>query len=139
MTGRPQLPQRFATAYHQCRWNYNSETDVSEVDDGFDRNGIPYDVLWLDIEHTDGKRYFTWDPVKFPTPVRMQDDLRAKGRRMVTITDPHIKNDGGYEVSKLASQLDLFVKKADGSVFEGWCWPGTGIFNIRGFELVGFF
>ena len=26
------------------------------VDDGFDEHDIPYDVLWLDIEHTDGKR-----------------------------------------------------------------------------------
>ena len=26
------------------------------VDNGFDENDIPYDVLWLDIEHTDGKR-----------------------------------------------------------------------------------
>jgi mannosyl-oligosaccharide alpha-1,3-glucosidase len=33
---------------------------------------IPYDVLWLDIEHTDGKRYFTWDKHTFPDPIRMQ-------------------------------------------------------------------
>ncbi len=24
------------------------------------------DVMWLDIEHTDGKKYFTWDGRKFP-------------------------------------------------------------------------
>ena len=27
------------------------------VDEGFDQHDIPYDVLWLDIEHTDGKRW----------------------------------------------------------------------------------
>ena len=42
--------------YHQCRWNYNDEADVAAVDGGFDAHDIPYDVLWLDIEHTDGKR-----------------------------------------------------------------------------------
>ena len=26
------------------------------VDKNFDLHDIPYDVLWLDIEHTDGKR-----------------------------------------------------------------------------------
>ena len=26
------------------------------VDKGFDEHDIPYDVLWLDIEHTDGKK-----------------------------------------------------------------------------------
>jgi alpha 1,3-glucosidase len=57
LTGLPAMPQQFAVAYHQCRWNYKSETDVTQVDSGFDENDIPYDVLWLDIEHTDGKKY----------------------------------------------------------------------------------
>lgn len=43
--------------YHQCRWNYNDEADTLAVDAGFDEHDIPYDVIWLDIEHTDGKRY----------------------------------------------------------------------------------
>jgi alpha-glucosidase (family GH31 glycosyl hydrolase) len=32
----------------------------------FDEHDIPMDVMWLDIEHTDGKKYFTWDARKFP-------------------------------------------------------------------------
>ncbi len=39
-----------------CRWNYRDEADVRAVDAGFDTHAIPYDVLWLDIEHTNGKR-----------------------------------------------------------------------------------
>jgi hypothetical protein len=27
------------------------------VDAGFDEHSLPYDVIWLDIEHTDGKRW----------------------------------------------------------------------------------
>lgn len=30
--------------------------DVKQVDANFDVHDIPYDVLWLDIEHTDGKK-----------------------------------------------------------------------------------
>ena len=33
-----------------------------KVDRNFDKYDMPYDVLWLDIEHTDGKRYFTCPP-----------------------------------------------------------------------------
>jgi len=29
---------------------------VGSVDAGFDEHDIPLDVIWLDIEHTDGKR-----------------------------------------------------------------------------------
>ena len=31
------------------------------VEGKFDEHDIPMDVMWLDIEHTDGKKYFTWD------------------------------------------------------------------------------
>ena len=51
------MPQYFALGYHQCRWNYKDEADVKAVDTTMDLNNIPYDVIWLDIEHTDGKRH----------------------------------------------------------------------------------
>lgn len=68
----------FSLAYQQCRWNYNDEEDVAGVHSGFDEHDIPMDAIWLDIEHTDGKKYFTWDPVKFPNPKQMIDQLDAK-------------------------------------------------------------
>ena len=34
----------------------HTPTLTHSVDNGFDEHDIPYDVLWLDIEHTDGKR-----------------------------------------------------------------------------------
>ncbi|KAJ3384794.1 hypothetical protein HDU84_002633 [Entophlyctis sp. JEL0112] len=124
-TGRSAMPQHFAIGYHQCRWNYLDEQDVHDVDANFDVYDIPYDVLWLDIEHTDGKRYFTWDKVKFAHPKQMQEELAVKGRKMVTIIDPHIKSDSGFSVSKKATDLGLWVKNKDNNDFDGWCWPGT--------------
>ena len=46
-------------------------------------------------------RYFTWDLAKFPNPAEMQNKLAAKGRKMVTIIDPHIKRDGNYHIHKV--------------------------------------
>lgn len=125
LAGRPFLPPLWAVAYHQCRWNYNDEADVRAVDAGFEARDFPYDVIWLDIEHTDGKRYFTWDARKFPDPARMQEDLAARGHRTVVIIDPHIKVDKNYEVYADARAADLFVHTHGGDTFEGWCWPGT--------------
>ncbi|KAF3791765.1 putative glucan 1-3-alpha-glucosidase [Nymphaea thermarum] len=124
-TGTPAMPQLFATAYHQCRWNYRDEEDVAQVDAKFDEFDIPYDVLWLDIEHTQGKKYFTWDKVLFPDPEGMQKKLAAKGRKMVTIVDPHIKRDDSYKIHKEASEKGYYVKDSSGSDFDGWCWPGS--------------
>lgn len=126
LTGFQALPQEFSLAYHQCRWNYKDEADVKQVDQGFDDHDIPYDTLWLDIEHTDGKKYFTWDSSLFPDPIGMQNRLKAKGRKMVTIIDPHIKRDSGYHVHKDAEAQDLYVHDASGTKpYEGWCWPGS--------------
>ncbi|GER41265.1 alpha-glucosidase [Striga asiatica] len=125
VTGTSALPQLFATAYHQCRWNYRDEEDVYNVDSKFDEHDIPYDVLWLDIEHTDGKKYFTWDRVLFPNPEDMQKKLAGKGRHMVTIVDPHIKRDESYYIHKEATDKGYYVKDASGKDFDGWCWPGS--------------
>lgn len=78
LTGTQAMPPLFSLGYHQCRWNYEDEQDVKAVDAGFDEHDIPYDVMWLDIEHTEGKRYFTWDKKRFPNPKRMQELLRSK-------------------------------------------------------------
>lgn len=92
----------------------------------FEELDYPYDVLWLDIEHTDGKRYFTWDKNLFPNPKQMQQNLAAQGRRMVTIVDPHIFRDNDYYIHKIATSKGLYVKDKDGSKdYDGWCWPGS--------------
>ena len=68
LTGTSSIPQLFASAYHQCHWNYRDKEDLANLEAKFDEFDIPYDFLWLDIEHTDGKRYFTWDNILFPNP-----------------------------------------------------------------------
>jgi alpha 1,3-glucosidase len=83
LTGTMPLPPMFSLGYHQCRWNYKDEQDVYQVHSKFEELDYPYDVLWLDIEHTDGKRYFTWDKNLFPHPKTMQEKLWSQGRRMV--------------------------------------------------------
>lgn len=125
LTGYSQLPQEFAIGYHQCRWNYVTDDDVKDVDRKMDKHKIPYDVIWLDIEYTDGKKYFTWDPHTFDDPVDMGNQLEERERKLVVIIDPHIKNEGGYHVVDEMKSKDLAVKNKEGNIYEGWCWPGS--------------
>ncbi|OXV07848.1 hypothetical protein Egran_04388 [Elaphomyces granulatus] len=125
LTGYTQLPQHFAIAYHQSRWNYVTDEDVRDVDRKFDKYQIPYDVIWLDIEYTDGKRYFTFDPNNFPDPLGMEDQLDGSGRKVVLIIDPHLKNVPDYQVDHELKSKGLGVKDKDGNLYEGWCWPGS--------------
>ncbi|CAH0381061.1 unnamed protein product [Bemisia tabaci] len=125
LTGTSFLPPYFSLAYHQCRWNYNDENDVFNVAENFDKYDIPMDVMWLDIEYTDGKKYFTWDEHKFPHALEMVYNLTTKGRKLVVIIDPHIKRDSNYFLHNDAENNGYYVKNKDRKDYEGWCWPGS--------------
>ncbi|KAI8875614.1 glycoside hydrolase family 31 protein [Backusella circina FSU 941] len=124
LTGTLAMPQMFSLGYHQCRWNYINTRDVLEVDSKFDEFDMPYDVIWLDIEYTDDKKYFTWDKPKFSDPIKMEEVLDSKGRKLVAIVDPHIKRAENYYICDEAKSKDLFIKKTDKADYEAWCWPG---------------
>ncbi|XP_058812455.1 neutral alpha-glucosidase AB isoform X2 [Topomyia yanbarensis] len=125
LTGKAPLPQMYAIAYHQCRWNYNDEQDVTSVSAKFDEHDIPMDTMWLDIEYTEGKKYFTWDHHKFPHPLEMIRNLTERGRHLTIIIDPHIKRDGSYFFHNDCTDRGYYVKNKDGNAYEGWCWPGS--------------
>eukprot|EP01060_Flectonema_neradi_P003893 TRINITY_DN12542_c2_g1_i1.p1 TRINITY_DN12542_c2_g1~~TRINITY_DN12542_c2_g1_i1.p1 ORF type:complete len:884 (+),score=136.78 TRINITY_DN12542_c2_g1_i1:126-2777(+) len=126
VTGKPFLPPIFSIGYHQCRWNYVDQEDVLTVSNKLAEHKMPCDAIWLDIEHTDRKHYFTWDHHKFSEPVEMQNKLRdSYSRKLVTISDPHISRSPDYFVFKEAQEKNYFVKKANSKTdYDGHCWPG---------------
>lgn len=125
LTGYTQLPQEFAIAYHQCRWNYVTDEDVKDVDRKFDRHNIPYDIIWLDLEYLDDRKYFTWEPLSFKDPLGMQKQLEDHQRKLVVLIDPHIKNLDEYFVHKEIVSKSLATKDKKGEDYQGWCWPGN--------------
>lgn len=127
LVGFTRLPPLFAIGHHQCRWNYESEDDVLDVTANFDNFDIPYDVIWLDVEYTVGKRYFTWNKDYFPDPVRMVDALDATKRKLVAIIDPHVKVDNTFPLYNEAIAGNHVIKNADGNPYEGQCWPGLSV------------
>lgn len=54
----------------------------------------------------------------------MINGVAVKGRKMVTIVDPHLKRDDNYNVYTDAKNRDMMVKGGGGEEYEGWCWPG---------------
>lgn len=111
LTGHGPMPGLWALGKHQCRWNYMNEKDVVTVDAMYDKYDIPYDTIWLDIEHTDGKAYFSWNAAAFPNPKQMIDNISAKRRKFVNVVDPHIKKEEKFHVYREVRDKGLFVKK----------------------------
>ncbi|ODV87756.1 glycoside hydrolase family 31 protein [[Candida] arabinofermentans NRRL YB-2248] len=126
LTGFTTLPNMFSLGYHQCRWNYNDELDVLDISSKFDEHQIPYDTIWLDIEYTDEKKYFTWKKELFPDHDRMLAKLDETGRNLVAIIDPHLKTH--YEVSEQVEKLDVGIKNHNADeIYKGHCWPGESV------------
>ncbi|PWN26815.1 alpha-glucosidase II precursor [Jaminaea rosea] len=131
LVGRSTAPPTFALGYHQCRWNYNSDSDVLNVQARFDEADIPMDVMWLDIEYSKEHMYGIWDELNFPNPEKMVGDLNERGRKLVIILDPHFKRSKEYWLYSEAQDQKVLVKlpggedrQGDGE-YEGWCWSGS--------------
>ena len=127
--GQTPIPNIFALGYHQSRFSYEDLEEVKIIDDKFDKYEVPYDSIWLDIDHTDNKKYFHYDIKKFPKEKTKNffNELNEKGRKVIVILDPHIKKDNWYPVY-YKSKNNFFVKKEDSTDFVGNCWSGDSSF-----------
>ncbi|CAG9328353.1 unnamed protein product [Blepharisma stoltei] len=123
-TGPPSFPPLYSLGYHQSRWNY-SQADVKEVSEGFDKNNIPLDSIWTDIDSVDDFKYLTWNHKLFPNPIEIQDYLNLKGRKMFMIADPHVKRSFKYPIYAEAHSKGLLVTDINGYEFMEDCWPGN--------------
>ncbi len=124
LTGRTPLPPRWALGYHQCRFGYTSRAEIERIAREFRRRRIPCDALWLDIDHMDGHRVFTFGK-KFPRPRDMLARLKRQGFHVVAIANPGVKNDAQFGVLRRGRARDAFVKTSDGRHdFIGKVWPG---------------
>lgn len=129
LTGRMPMPPRWALGYNQCRYSYYPESRVRLLAQTFREKKVPADVIWLDIHYQDGYKPFTWDHERFPDPKKMLSDLAAQGFHVVSIVDPHPEKEKGYAPYDSGIMGDDFVKRPDGTIFEGPVWPSQASKN----------
>ncbi|HWD20970.1 MAG TPA: glycoside hydrolase family 31 protein [Verrucomicrobiae bacterium] len=123
LTGRMSEPPLWSLGYQQCRYSYYPEARVRQLAETFRQKRVPADAIWLDIHYMDNYKPFTWNHDRFPDPKKMIDDLAAEGFRLVTIVDPHPKQEVGYAPYDSGVAGGYFIKKPDGSLFTGNVWP----------------
>lgn len=128
LTGRLAPPPIWALGYHQCRWHRYSQTEVLALAARYRERGIPCDTLWLDIEHMDGYRVFTWNRALFPDPAALVAQLGEQGVRLITIVDPGVKVDPQFALYEEGRANDLFCRTASGDLYIGQVWPGRTAF-----------
>ena len=128
LTGTAPLPPIWALGYQQSRWSYFPESRVREIAAGFRSRKIPADAIYLDIDHMDGYRVFTWDKERFPDSVRMITNLKNDGFKTVLIIDPGIKVVPNYSTYSDGKAQGIFVKNPDGTELNEDVWPKASAF-----------
>lgn len=105
----------------------------------FNDQNIPVDVLWMDIEYSNNKRYFEFDFTKFGNIHELIELVEKEEKRLTVITDPHIKIDNDFFVYKEGKEVivgvdkedfdmkGIFVRSSELLEFEGDCWPGNSV------------
>ena len=128
LLGATPLPPMWSLGYHQSRWGYDSAQTMRQIASQLRQHAIPCDALHFDIDYMNEYRVFTWHPDRFADPKLLIDDLRNDGINVVTIIDPGVKNDPHYHVQQDGLARDMFIRRADGSVFSGYVWPDDSVF-----------
>lgn len=127
LTGPAALPPRWSLGYHQSRWGYYPDDAVLAVASELRARKLPADAVWLDIQHMDGFRSFTWDPNGFDDPSALVSGLAAMGMKTVTIVDPGLEVDPAWDVYAAALAANVLLQQ-DGAPYVGEVWPGPASF-----------
>lgn len=128
LTGRVKVPQLWTLGYHQSRWSYGTEEEVRELAKKFREYHIPCDVIHLDIDYMERFKVFTWGKENFSDPKKLLTDLEKDGYKVVTIIDPGVKVEEGYEVYDEGVEHNYFVLDTDGSIYVNEVWPGDAVY-----------
>lgn len=128
LTGRSQLPPRWALGHQQCRWSYPDEKTVRDVARKLRANKIPTDTIVLDIDYMDEYRVFTTSKQRFPNFARLIRDLADADFRTVTIVDPGVKQDAAFPIYSQGKKEAYFCTKSSGETFVEKVWPGLTVF-----------
>lgn len=141
LTGRTPMPPPWALGFHQSRWEgpcesvpadrpFCSAAQIATLAQSFRDRDIPADGLFLDIQHMNGFRSFTFDAARFADPDGLFDDLRARGFHATPIVDPGIKVDPAWSVYQAGIAGGFFLRAPGDAakVFEGEVWPGAAVF-----------
>lgn len=122
--GRAPIPPFWSFGFHQCRWGYKNISDLEAVVSGYERNGLPLDTIWTDIDYMIDYEDFTIDETKFPLD-RLNKILEKY--RYIPIIDAGIKNSGSAYEEGL--KRGVYVLEANTQKpYVGKVWPGPTTF-----------
>lgn len=122
--GKAEIPPFWSFGFHQCKYGYPDADTVLNVLANYEKNGLPLDTIWTDIDYMVNYEDFTIDETRFPLDKMKNITDRYK---WIPIIDAGIKNSGyAYEEGL---KRGVYVMEAGGKKpYVGKVWPGPTTF-----------
>ena len=124
LIGRSYIPPRYAFGFGQSRWGYKTKEDFRKVVDGHRKNGVPLDMVYMDIDYMQNFKDFTLNEKNFPDFPEFVQEMKERNIRLIPIIDAGVKVEEGYDVYEEGVKNRYFCQREDGSDFVAAVWPG---------------
>ena len=122
--GRSYIPPKYAFGFGQSRWGYKTKEDFRRVVDGYRENGVPLDMVYMDIDYMQGFKDFTLNEENFQDFPAFVQEMKDRNIRLIPIIDAGVTVEKGYDIYEEGVQNRYFCQREDGSDFVAAVWPG---------------
>ena len=129
IVGTPAMMPYWGHGFHQCRYGMQDIYEVADVVANYSAANIPLETMWTDIDYMDARKVFTLDPQRFPLEkVReLVTYLHDHDQHYIMMVDPAVAYQD-YPAFNNGEQQGIFLKFANGSIYQGVVWPGVTAF-----------
>ncbi|KAL4871084.1 Alpha/beta-glucosidase agdC [Aspergillus spectabilis] len=129
VAGLPAMVPYWGFGFHQCRYGYRDIFEVAAVIHNYSQANIPLETMWTDIDYMDQRKVFTLDQQRFPLrKVRaLVDYLHHRDQHYIVMVDPAVAHSDNGAFNR-GLERDVFLRKQDGSLYQGAVWPGSAVF-----------
>jgi alpha-glucosidase len=122
--GRSYIPPKFAFGFGQSRWGYKTKEDFRHVAEEHRKQGVPLDMIYMDIDYMQDYKDFTLNEENFKDFPEFVQEMKDNHIRLVPIIDAGVKVEKDYDIYEEGVAGNYFCKREDGSDFVATVWPG---------------
>jgi alpha-glucosidase/lysosomal alpha-glucosidase len=115
------MPPFWSLGFHQSRWGYNDIDSIESMLGKYEKEKIPLDTFWLDLDYMNNNHPCTWDEKRFPSELFKQI-LHIYNKRYVLISEPCIGLEN-KKVMNIGIKYNTFISENNTPVIIRM-WPG---------------
>lgn len=90
VTGKVPMMPEYGLGFWQCKLRYRNQEELLSVAREYKRRGLPLDVIVIDFFHWTTQGDFKFDPVDWPDPKAMVEELKSMGTELMVSVWPTI-------------------------------------------------